>query len=59
MIFSRTKRIRPFTDMNLAGSNAGSMAYLILQCQQVVVEKDGGGRKRIILVIIPYSGPHG
>jgi len=32
--------------------------YLILQGQQVVVEKDGSGRKRIILIVFHHSEPH-
>jgi len=58
MISSRTKRIRPFTKISLAGGNADYMAYLIAQGQQVVIEKDGGGPKRITLVVIPHSEPH-
>ena len=41
--------------MNLAKRNANDMAYLVRQGQEVVVEEDGYGCHRIILVGIPHS----
>jgi len=35
--------------------NTDEMAYLVRQCQEVVVEENGGGRNCIILVTIARS----
>ena len=43
--------------MNLAEDYNDDMAYLIRQGQKEVIEEDGGGGKRIILVAILYSQP--
>jgi len=59
MISFPSKHIRSFTGgvMNLAEDYNDDMAYLIRQGQKEVIEEDGGGGKRIILVAILYSQP--
>jgi len=57
-ISAQPRRSRPFTEISLTGGDTNSTAYLVPKGQQVVVEKDGGDRIRIILDVIPHSELH-
>ena len=58
MISSQPKRTQPCAEISLEGTDTSGMTYLIPQCQQIIVEKDDGGRIRIILDVFPYFELH-